>query len=44
LAQARIIPATDASTVRKIAVVTVVNNSVSAVDTSAPNTAREPSR
>ncbi len=44
LAQARIMPATEARTVRKIAVVTVVKSRVSAVDTSAPNAAREPSR
>ncbi len=44
LAQARIIPATEASSVRKTAVVTVVNRKVSAADTSAPNTAWEPSR
>lgn len=44
LAQARIMPATEASTVRKIAVVTVVNRNVSAADTSGPNAACEPSR
>ncbi|GAA3119153.1 hypothetical protein GCM10017687_35940 [Streptomyces echinatus] len=44
LAHARIIPATEASRVRKTAVVTMVNRKVSAVDTPVPNTAREPSR
>ncbi len=44
LAQARIMPATEASSVRKTAVVTVVNRNVSAVDTCAPNAACEPSR
>lgn len=44
LAQARIIPATEASSVRKIAVVTVVKTRVSAVETSGPNAACDPSR
>lgn len=44
LAQARIMPATEARRVRKTAVVTVVKSSVSAVDTSVPNAAIEPSR
>src|SRR5690606_17243381 len=42
LAQARIMPATEARRVRKTAVVTVVKRKVSAVDTSAPNAAWEP--
>jgi hypothetical protein len=44
LAQARIIPATEARSVRKIAVVTVVKRRVSAVDTSGPNAALDPRR
>lgn len=37
-------PATEASSVRKSAAVTVVKRNVSAVETSVPNAAREPSR
>lgn len=44
LAQARIMPPTEASRVRKTAVVTVVNRNVSAVETCAPKAACEPSR